>query len=68
MRWTWREIWNHLVHGGDAPEAAAIIGAIAGLGKPVVSAGPCFAEVAVAFLDAAPGAGVVVALRLAGQR
>lgn len=52
-RWTWRQIWNHLARGGDAGEAAAIVGAIAGLVQERHAAGPCFAEAAVAFLEAA---------------
>lgn len=52
VRWTWREIWNFLAHGGDAREAAVIVGAIAGLGRKEVASGPCFAEVALAFLEA----------------
>jgi hypothetical protein len=53
-RWTWREIWNHLAHGGDADEAAIIIGAIAGLPNGETKASsPGFAQMAVAFLELA---------------
>src|SRR5205823_4452233 len=51
-RWTWRQIWNHLAASGDADEAATIIGAVAGLGTREPNAGPGFAEMAAAFLDA----------------
>jgi hypothetical protein len=53
-RWTWREIWNHLAHGGDPDEAARIVGAIAGFRAGESRAGPGFADMACAFLDAAP--------------
>lgn len=55
-RWTWREVWEHLGSGGDPDEAARIIGAIAGLRKEA-AAGPTFADMAHAFLEAAPGSG-----------
>ncbi len=50
-RWVWREIWNHLAHGGDADQAAATFGAIAGLGRPEVATSPTFALLAEAFLE-----------------
>lgn len=52
-RWIWREIWNHLAHGGDPDAAAAIVGAIAGLSTGEARVGPVFADMASAFLDAA---------------
>ncbi|HEV2809825.1 MAG TPA: hypothetical protein VGV93_05435 [Acidimicrobiales bacterium] len=53
VRWTWREIWSFLAHGGDPGEAAVIVGGIAGLGMKEVASGPCFAEVALGFVEAA---------------
>ncbi len=56
-RWVWRDIWNHLAHGGDAGQAAVMIGAVAGLGHPEVAVRRSFAEVASALVEALPGAG-----------
>ena len=50
-RWVWREIWNHLAHGGDADQAATTIGAIAGLGPQEPSTGAPFAQLAAVFLE-----------------
>ncbi len=50
-RWVWREIWEHLAAGGDAGQAAATLGAIAGLGSAEAATGPRFAQLAVAFLE-----------------
>lgn len=56
-RWTWREIWSHLAHGADPGQAAVTVGAIAGMGRSEPASAPCFAEVALAFLEAANDAG-----------
>lgn len=56
-RWVWREIWEHLAAGGDTGQAAATLGAIAGLGPPEAATGPRFAELAAAFLELADAAG-----------
>jgi hypothetical protein len=50
-RWAWRGIWNYLANGGDADEAAKIVGEIAGLGSAEPSR-PTFADVAYSFLQA----------------
>ena len=50
-RWVWRGIWNHLANGGDPEQAAAIVGAIAGLPEAERHSGPSFAEMAVTFLS-----------------
>lgn len=52
-RWVWREVWNHLAAGGDAEEAAATIGAIAGLGVKEIASGPGFAQLAAALHERA---------------
>ena len=55
--WTWREIWAYLAHGGNADEAAKVVGAIAGLGMPELSKQPTFAQTAVDLLEASPLSG-----------
>ena len=50
-RWTWRGIWNHLAAQGDVHEAARIVGAIAGLGRPEPPAEATFPQLAAAFLE-----------------
>ena len=50
-RWTWRGVWNHLAASGDVHEAARIVGAIAGLGRPEPAPKPTFPQLAAAFLD-----------------
>jgi hypothetical protein len=55
--WVWRDIWNHLADGGDIDDAAATIGAIAGIGPNEPPTGPQFAELATRFLDRVGGRG-----------
>jgi hypothetical protein len=49
--WVWRDIWNHLADGGNIDDAAATIGAIAGIGPNEPPTGPQFADPATQFLD-----------------
>ncbi len=56
-RWVWRGIWNHLASGASFDQAAATIGAIAGLGPTEHAAGTSFAQMAVQFLDQAKSPG-----------
>ena len=54
-RWVWRGIWGYLANGGDVDEAAATIGAVAGLPDEEPATSATFAEVARDFLTAHPG-------------